>query len=609
MAGYGQFTDYTQRPDGGYDFMLKSGETRTFAPTEEAEKIKARIDSSKPKDERTADFDWRKAASGALGSVIPGAGLAPLLASDADKRGRADVPVQAAAPQAAPSAQPAATQAQPPQQGAAPEAPEESGSYKLLTTEKDGSQIYLKPGGDPRNPLDLVKQTPGRAATKGGLVQRGQSVTGAQNVDPEQIGAIESASTSEQAIRQEQAARVQAIAQKRQELMAAEKVAADRQAAVQAHENAVKTNQFKALQAKYDEAEREYADMPTAQAAREKAGNSGLSGFAKALAAGLGALGAGLARTPNFAAQAMEADAERRMRRDEAELRVKKDSVNQLSQLKDKMGGSIDLARAAYQAIEAKKSAIGFEMLASKEQDQAKAASLQLIAQQEWKGHLKWKEELTRKAEGEISKSFAYVPGSGGSAARRTGVSLEELGKLGNIAATTATTDKTRADAAKLASESTSGQPVSSPALKEITGAVNTIAASQRIEGAIGQRELGPESTLDDPVSGPYDYVAEGASALVGGERKKTNDALRADTIEMAKGMQEAFGKSDRDAEDAERMARGGGTGADRLRAARAARDKAVRSVQEQLSNMSPEQQRARLSSMPESVRREVLGQ
>src|SRR3990167_4634126 len=105
MAGYGQFPDYRQRRDGGYGVVLKSGETRTFAPTEEAEKIKARIDSSKPKDERTADFDWRKAASGALGSVIPGAGLAPLLASDADKRGRADVPVQAAAP--------AATQAAP----------------------------------------------------------------------------------------------------------------------------------------------------------------------------------------------------------------------------------------------------------------------------------------------------------------------------------------------------------------------------------------------------------------------------------------------------------------------------------------------------------------
>jgi hypothetical protein len=502
MAGYGQFTDYTQRPDGGYDFVLKSGETRTFAPTEEAEKIKARIDSSKPKDERTAEFDWRKAASGALSTVVPGAGLAPLLASDADARGRPDVPAQAAAPAYKPgdatrafggptvpvAAQAAPTQAQAP-------APDPNGKWDLIATEKDGSRIYLMPGGDPRNPKHTIKETPGRAASAGGLAQRSQSITGAQNVDPEQIAAIEGVAKSEQEIRDEQAARVNAIAGRRQELMAAEKIAADNQAAVQAHENAVKTDQFKALQAKYEEAEREYADMPEAQARREKTGNTGATGFAKALARGLGALGASMARTPNFVAQAMEADAERRMRRDEAELRVKKDSVNQLSQLKEKMGGSLDLARAAYQAIESKKSAIGFEMLASQEQDQAKAASLQLIAQQEWKGHLKWKEELTRKAEGEISKSYAYVPGSSGSAARREALSLDEQAKVASTASTTATTDKTRVETEKLATETKGGgklSDTSANALSNIDTALEVlpgVAESSRAAGRTYVRE------------------------------------------------------------------------------------------------------------------------
>ena len=300
--------------------------------------------------------------------------------------------------------------------GPAPTQTGPANEWEPYKTSEDGMQVLLRKGGDPSNPRDVREVVPGRAATKGGLALRGQTVSGAQNVDPEKLSAIEGVAKSEQDLRNESAERVNAIALKRQELMAGEQQAASNQAAVQFHENSVKADQFKKVQAKYDEAEREYADMPTAQAAREKAGNSGLAGLAKALVQGLGAFGAGMARTPNFAAEVLERDAERRMRRDESELRVKKDAVNLLGDLRDKMGGSLELARSAYLAIDSKKRAIGFEMLASKESDQEKAANLRMIAQQEWKGHLKWKEALERNAEGEISRTFQNMPGSAGSA-------------------------------------------------------------------------------------------------------------------------------------------------------------------------------------------------
>jgi hypothetical protein len=254
--------------------------------------------------------------------------------------------------------------------GQAPAAPAQSNKFDPLVSTKGGGELGVRSGGDPANPMDYVVRTPGRAATKGGMAARGMTSQGGYNLDPQFIEDMDRSNQETQAITTQAVKEGAQLAAKKQAYFERLQAQTENEAAVAAHENAVKQQRFGEMQAKLDKAEQDYINTPAEQEAARNTPKAKLATFLGALSSAFGALGASLARTPNFAAEAIARHNEMQIRREEAELRVKKDTKDSmLGQLQQQLG-SMELARSAYRSILAKQSALGLEALAQKEGDQ-----------------------------------------------------------------------------------------------------------------------------------------------------------------------------------------------------------------------------------------------
>lgn len=550
MAGYfGDYTGYAPRTGGGFDFTRANGGNVVVPPGPQAEELKKNIDAGKMAQELT--------------------GL------------RASPPPATAQPQPGPAAQ---------------DTP--------LFTKPDGTVVFQRPGINPQDPRALYEVTPGRAATKGGLALRTQSQQGGYELDPERVQAVEQSQLRIMEARQEGAQKMAELSAERQAAAAEERAQLQREAAVVQHEQSVKEQQLTELRARHEAAEKDFLETPEKQRqARE--GNTGRN-IIEAIALALGSLGAGLARTPNFAQQTIESIHEREMRAEEAALRVKKEGADSLlGRLKEQMG-SIDQAKLSYRAIRSRDAALRLESLAQRSSDEQQRSGLLAAAEQENQQYLKWREALERGAQGEVTKNFQMVQGSAGSGPSKRPVSLDTFKTVTGIAGDQASTNKTMADAGRVAQGEAPGQP----ALESIGGAVETLVAADNIQRSLAKRGFTRDNTIDDPLSGGLDAAKQLGEDVFGkGEIKKANDALQADTVALAKGMQSAFGKSDRDAEDAERMATGKASAGDRMRAAEAAEARALRGLTRQLSALPPDQQRKQLEQLPENIRKKVLNQ
>ncbi len=402
--GYGQFTGYAPLPGGaGYNFQTANGANFT-AVGQEAEELRKRIDTAQN-------------AAGASG-----------------------VPVNVGQP--------------PPQQAqVAPPGP--SNNFKPLLSTKGGGTIAVREGGDPNNPNDVIVRDPGRAATKGGLQLRNVTSRGGYDLDHERVAQIQESQDDVQASIMKSAAEAAKAAGARQAAFEAARNQANNEAAVMAHENSIKQQRNDELSAKYAAAEKDYLTTPERQKA-EREGNKGKT-IVETLAQALGALGAGLARTPNFAAQMVASTHEREMRQEEAELRVKKDTKDSLlGRLREEMG-SMDLAKTAYRAIKTKESAIALEAAGAKMQDSQQQSTFFQAAAQQNQAHLKWLEQLERGQQGEVDKSLVNVPGSPGRAPSNRRATLDEAKSLQELRAGEAGIAKTEADTGKTRAEIASG--------------------------------------------------------------------------------------------------------------------------------------------------------
>ncbi len=473
-----------------------------------------------------------------------------------------------------------------------------------LFSTKGGGQLGLKDGGNPQNPMDWVVREGPRAATKGGMQARAMTSQGGYTVNEEFLDQMETSQVKLAAAQElgqkaaaEQAALKQGYFQEQKAQLAKEQAEA-------AKDQQIKQQRLGALQSKYDEAERKFLGFSDEQEAKANTTGEKVKTFVGALAAGLGALGASLARTPNFAAEAVERHNEREMRRQEAELRIRKDAKDSLLGQLQQQTGSVELARTAGRAILSRQAALGWEQLAQKEGDENKKTTMLAAAEMQNQNYLKWREQYTRMAEGEVTRTFQYVPGSAGSRGGVRAPTLEEAQAAANLSKTYAETDKAR---------NPTLTPADRAAQHERTNSVvamgNAIDAANRIEGNLRSRGYNENSTFDNPLSGPADAVARAGSALVGGDRKKLDNALEADTFEMARGLQLAYGKSDNDAIMANQQASGEGSAADRMRAAQQTKTRAIKSLRTELSTLPPEQQRELLGSLTPSARKAVLGE
>lgn len=429
--GYGQFTGYAPRPGGGFDFTLANGGTRTFAGPS-AEELRKQIDASR--------------------GYQPG---------DATR---------AFAP--------------PPQQQAAPGGPAPApgpSQVNTLYTTKGGGQMALKAGGDPQNPLDWVVHEGPKAASKGGMAAKGMTTQGGYNVDEQFLDQMETSQVKLAAAQESGAQAAQQQAAARQGYFEAQKAQVEREQAVAAHEQAAKQKQLGDMQAKYDKAEQAFVGFGAEQEAKANSSGARVQTFVSSLSAALGALGASLARTPNFAAEAVERHNERELRKQEAELRVRKDSKDSLlGQLQQQMG-SIDLARNAFRAIQSRQAALGWEQLASTESDANKQTTMLQAAEMQNQKYLQWREAYTRGAEGEVTRTFQYVPGSSGSRGGVRAPTLEEAQAAASLGKTYAETNKTNAAAQG------DGRPhIGQRGQSQIVAARNARSAIQEYAAALG---------------------------------------------------------------------------------------------------------------------------
>lgn len=556
QPGYGQITGYEPISNGqGYRFHLASGGYRDM-PAQAGESVRKRIDEM-------------QAAAGASGAPV-------------------NVPLPDAGPPAA---------------AAAPGA----GNFDPIASAKGGGEIGVRRGDDPANPMNYVVRTPGRAATKGGMQARGMTTQGGYAVDEQFLDQMETSQVRSAAIQEQGIERGMQAAAEREGFMKAQQAQAERDMAVQAHENAVKQQRMGEFQAKYEKAEQDYTNFHAEKEAEANSPKAKLATFLGTLSSALGALGAGMARTPNFAAEAVARHNEMQLRREEAELRVRKDAKDSLlGRLQQEMG-SLDLAKTAYRAMQAKQATIGWEMLAQKEQNQERQQQLMQVAELQNRDYLKWREQYVRGSEGEVTRTFQYVPGQSASRGGYRAPTIEELQGLQNLRKGDAEIEKTRAEAAR--GSAAEERQVPHERTAAISGMSAAINAADRIEKNIRERGMSEQTTFDDPVSGPHDKFNEAVSSVVGGKTKPANDALRADTFEMARGLQLAYGKSDNDALMANQQAAGSATGADRLRAAQSTKRRAIENIRTELGSLPPKQQQKVLSTLPPDVQKALTAE
>ncbi len=385
-----------------------------------------------------------------------GGQTAPVVGADAEEmRKRIDAANRAALASAIAPQNPGAAAAVAPHQAPAPEGPAQ---FDPIAATKGGSML-LRRGGDPRNPNDVIVREGPRAATKGGMIPRAMTTQGGYEKDEQFIQNMEQSQLRQAALAEQSEQKAQELMMQRQTLFEAAKKQQAAEAAELAKDQAEKEKRLGMLQAKYADAEKSFLGFTEEQEAKVNSTKDKLQTFVGALSFAFGALGASLARTPNFAAEAVERFNEREMRRQEAELRIRKDAKDSLlGQLQQQLG-SIDLAKSAFRALQSKQTALSFEQLASKESDENRRTTLLRVAELEHQNNLKFLEEYNRKADGEVTRSFQFAQGSPGSRGGDRRATLEEQAQLAALGKVRSETAKTNAETAKTAAEASQGGP------------------------------------------------------------------------------------------------------------------------------------------------------
>ncbi len=468
-----------------------------------------------------------------------------------------------------------------------------------LFSTKGGGQLGLKDGGNPQNPMDWVVREGPRAATRGGMQARSMTSQGGYTVNEEFLDQMESSQIKLAAAQElgqkaaaEQAALKQGYFQEQKAQIAKEQAEA-------AKDQQVKQRRMGELQSKYDDAEKRFLGFSDEQEARANTTGEKVKTFVGALAAGFGALGAALARTPNFAAEAVERHNEREMRKQEAELRIRKDAKDSLLGQLQQQTGSVELARTAGRAILSRQAALGWEQLAQKEGDENKKTTMLAAAEMQNQNYLKWREQYTRMAEGEVTRTFQYVPGSAGSRGGVRAPTLDEAQAAANLSKTYAETDRTR-------------QGESGSSARSLPTERTTLIADAAEVVRLGKGILSnPVLEGDDSFFGPKGSVLSKVPLTDGALAGKDNQRYRQDAQQWINRRIKEMTGAGVGVQEAQRLAAaevGEGSKNEIRHGVEAGVEAAKHKLRTNFAALSPEQQREVLATLPPEARDAVLG-
>lgn len=318
------------------------------------------------------------------------------------------------------------------------------------------------------------------------------------------------------------------------------------------------------------------------------------------LGVALSQFGSAFTRQPNIAAEFVNSQIDRNIRAQEAAINVKgKAADNMLADL-TRQTGDLKLAKVAMKQMLTERAAMQAEQVGlGAKNDQIKANAQAVSAKLAGDAALMDNGRKQAFVEHVMSNPLYYRKGVAGSAPR---MALPTLGQVGELQGNTLKMRDQALQEAKLEVEKQkaggAGSAVQGERTDKIASAVQGIQAAANVREELERRKVVGDA-YDDPTQGVVDRVGHSQS----------NENINQNTTTLAKGVQGAFGKSDRDAADAEKMAAGGGSGRDRYQAASRIEERLVDSVRTELATLPPVQQQQLLSTMPANVRARILAE
>ena len=605
MNPVGQFVSSEPVAPGAYRFGLKDGSSVMLngAPAEELNRrITAGIQapalgpgalaagpsapspnaSDAPTVQQNAFGQAAAAQSGQTVETTPGGGKVarmPLGNARALVDGDAkNDPQPAPPPESGPAATPAAPGTAPQQPGTPQSGPVPLG-YTMEAIGPNGQKVVGPAVRQPDGSIGVY--VPPTAGSPGGFTKLGKQ-TMEQHVATEATAA-----EAEQRAQAAKAAGVQAeVDQAANEAGVAEEQKWQAQVAANDAQEEMRADQarYDALDSRFQKASEE----ARAGKVDENQYMRGATGVFSAIAMALGAAGAVLGRSPNFAQQFVDSQIDRNIKRQELELQTKRESANALGELRKELGGDLRLARVALKQMYTERAAAEARAASlSTKSDQVKNYSASAAAELEASAARQNEARQIAFREHLLGNKAYYSQGRAGSSG---GFLQPTLQGVQNVK------DLQKPDAAGGA-----GGATPAGAVESLSGMAQAIVAADKIKSKLGA-DL---SERDDPLAGPIDRAAR----VLSSDAERQAVELDQATTALAKGIQSAFGKSDRDAEDALQMASGGGSSAARARAADSLRQRAVQQARQQLAGLPPEQQRQQLAAMPPEARAAILGQ
>ena len=424
-----------------------------------------------------------------------------------------------------------------------------------------------------------TKGSPGGVTALGNQIMQGRADAAALAAPYQAEAAAASEAGRDLAIQQAENQKAFLEEQRTQAMLQAQNER-DEQMAAQAH--------VADLQARADKAVEDHANSRMAE-------DSTADKFFQGLGAAMGAFGATLGKTPNFAAEFIQQLANNKMRKWEAETALKGQKANNLlSRYKDALG-DMKLAKVAVKETLMRQASIEADQMAmstkSEQIGNSWRAAASAAAAEGIKANAEKQEAFLLSFYGNKMLNRPATAGTPGGLVLATqqayGEAQDQSVQLAKLAADKLAAEKGAGGGAAVATERTD----------KIAATAASIAASDEVMAELKRRGEPTLAGSDDPTAGVADRLFN----------QESNEKLNQATVTMAKGMQK--GQSDADAEDARQRAIGGGSWRDRVQAAERGQRDMIGKLRTEIATLPDTQKVQILQQLPPAVRAKVLAQ
>lgn len=395
----GNLVDYESLGNGAFNFVDKTGGKKTFFGPEAAD-LAARIDATKKLGPQPTAMNDGAGGTTASDLVVPAGGFGGFGGQVPQPKIATDVPTPVPGAEGPPASIAAPGQEQ-----------QQAGPRPLYAGSKPGETIYQNPDGT------LFKETVS-APTRGGMQEKSRTVKG--GFDPSEgyidatVGAFKEQQAGEElgaATAAQQAAEERGFLEEQQRQLVAQQQQQQQQMETIKRGVAEKQVAYDIAQSKYNN----FSEIDQDRIWKRKGTGARII---SAISAALGAFGAALAKTPNFALEIINSEIERDIRSQEQEIAINRESAqNALADLQRQLG-SMDLAKAALGAIQTQRVQLQLQGIANKAKIPSVVSGFQKANGMLMQSYADKLEDYRQKATGEVTKSIVNVPGSAGGVRR-----------------------------------------------------------------------------------------------------------------------------------------------------------------------------------------------